>query len=908
MDFKNIDKKYRPFSMWSWNEKLNTTKTSTQAGIINNAGFGGFFVNARAGLQTPYMGEEWFRNISCAVDEAQKESMQSWICDENGSPSGFGNGVVNSNGLDFQQKYLRMEAGEKTNDRTIICVNGYHFYYDVNPYYVDTLNKNAVKCFIEEIYEKYYDKLNNSFDGFLTREVQISKNGIPWSFTLPAEYKKMYGEELLDHLEELFRPVGNYEDTRIKFYYLITTLFSQNYVKQIFDWCNERSIKFSGNLVYCDTQKDRITSSGTPLPHYRYMHMPSIICRGKKEVNPVDVLGISSVSHQFGKKEIASESYCAFGHNVDFDDLKRVFELQAVRGITRLCCQAQSYSLRGLRKRDYPPCLFFQNPTWDEFKIFNDTVSRISMLLSEGKAKFDTLLISNTTSAWAQFNGEEIYGEDYASELNEAIDTLEKKHIPFHIGDEIIIEQHARVEDGAIVIGTQKYKSIVLPKHKTLLPSTVRILNEFERAGGFITLCDSIKGNDICSNENLLYTTREFDDFTMHYFVNNSYEEFTCEITKGTKMLDVQTGEILPFYGVYKFIKNASLIVIEDSTPPLSRPFKKPLKELDLSGEWDLVSISENALLLDKCDIYFDGELIKEKENVCDAIHLALKRKDKTEIRCEFEFNITTVPDNVFLICETPEMFEIKVNDKPFEIVDSGYFKDPALRKLLIKDYLCEGINKISLTTTLNPSQKMLSDIEKAKKFATERNKLTYITEIEPIYIVGEFCITTDGPWHKLDKGACRYLGDFSIDSLVTFLNPNNIEKQGFPFFSGKMTLKKLFNLSDTTYALKLNKKGISSIEVLVNGNKVKTAIFSPYVFDLSEHLVKGDNIIEITLKTNLRNMLGPHHIPIGESSNVGPNHFVRQSCVRPEGEETPWEENYCLTELGFENIKRADG
>ena len=95
MDFKNIGKEYRPIPFWSWNEKLNTDETARQIGIMDRAGLGGYFMHARGGLQTPYMGEEWFENISVGIEEGRKRGMQAWAYDENGWPSGFGSGSVN---------------------------------------------------------------------------------------------------------------------------------------------------------------------------------------------------------------------------------------------------------------------------------------------------------------------------------------------------------------------------------------------------------------------------------------------------------------------------------------------------------------------------------------------------------------------------------------------------------------------------------------------------------------------------------------------------------------------------------------------------------------------------------------------------------------------------------------------
>ena len=159
-------------------------------------------MHSRGGLQTEYMGEEWFENVEACASKCEENGMHAWAYDENGWPSGFGSGMVNGLGIEYQQKYLRVEEGEGSGEHTIANVDGYHFYYDVNPYYVDTLDGKVIKVFIEKIYDEYYKRFKNRIDGFFTDEPQISRNGIPWSFIMPEEYEKAYGENLIQHLPE----------------------------------------------------------------------------------------------------------------------------------------------------------------------------------------------------------------------------------------------------------------------------------------------------------------------------------------------------------------------------------------------------------------------------------------------------------------------------------------------------------------------------------------------------------------------------------------------------------------------------------------------------------------------------------------------------------------------------------
>ena len=107
-------------------------------------------MHARAGMTLEYLGEDWFHACRVAVVEAEKQGMQAWLYDENGWPSGFADGKVNGMGEQYQQKYLRCEESDapKITDHTIanIDCNGknLHFYYDVNPFYVDVLNKKVI--------------------------------------------------------------------------------------------------------------------------------------------------------------------------------------------------------------------------------------------------------------------------------------------------------------------------------------------------------------------------------------------------------------------------------------------------------------------------------------------------------------------------------------------------------------------------------------------------------------------------------------------------------------------------------------------------------------------------------------------------------------------------------------------
>ena len=889
MDFKKVGKEYRPIPFWSWNEKLDVPETLRQIGLMDDVGIGGFFMHARGGLQTEYMGEEWFENVGACVDEAEKRGMHAWAYDENGWPSGFGGGIVNGKGLKYQQKYLRVRqfdpAEEKpTGDHTICYFENYYFYYDVNPFYVDTLDGEVIADFINEIYEPYYEKYGSRFDGFFTDEPQISRAGIPWSFILPTEYEKAYGEPIYDHLIELFEARGDYQTTRMRFWKLVTELFSKNFMKQIYDWCLAHNLQFTGHMVLEESLHAQLTTNGACMPHYEYLTIPGMDWLGRDIFPCLTPMQVSSVAAQTGKKQVLSETFALCGHNVGHEELKRNYEWMMVRGINLMCQHLEGYSLRGIRKRDYPPAMYCQQPWWADYNVFNDAMSRIGMLLAEGEVVADTLVMHNQTSAWICYDDKANAGlNDYNAALVGTMNALEAKHIQYHLGDEIIMERHGRVEGKELVIGNMRYSKIVLPDHIAYLENTQRLLDEYKANGGVILTVDELENNPIIDNPNITYTCRKFDGFTMHYFVNSTAEEQYAKIGCGGKEMDIVTGDLIPFYGDYTFPVWGSLVVIDDGTPAATRPQAKEIKTLDLSGDWTVASATENALTLDYCKYWFDGELQEEHGYILNVGSRALELKRPVDIRSEFTVKADYVPETLYLACETPEIFEIKVNGKTVDTTkDCGFFRDHSFKKLDISGMMQVGVNVIETRVMFTQSDEVFENIEKGKIFESEKNKLTYDMEIEAMYLVGDFGVVGNGTYEEIPNKASFFAGDFVVTAPAETVMLKNIERQGYLFFSGELTVEKTFTLAegDTTRVLSFAKSGVNAIRVKVNGKDMGKVLWAPYSVDLSDALVAGENTVELTLVNNLRNLLGPHHHVGGELFVVAPGHFYQEPSI----------------------------
>ena len=94
--FRDPPSEYGVMPFWFWNDDLDEREIVRQIGEFHAKGFGGFIPHARIGLsrRIAYLGDEWFRLIRIATDEAARLGMKVVLYDEGSYPSGSAAGLV----------------------------------------------------------------------------------------------------------------------------------------------------------------------------------------------------------------------------------------------------------------------------------------------------------------------------------------------------------------------------------------------------------------------------------------------------------------------------------------------------------------------------------------------------------------------------------------------------------------------------------------------------------------------------------------------------------------------------------------------------------------------------------------------------------------------------------------------
>ncbi len=529
--FRDPEPEYRPHPFWSWNDRLEEEELREQVRLMAEKGNGGFYMHARDGLETPYLGDEWFRYIQACSDEAEKCGIEAWCYDENGWPSGSAGRTIPEISDRYAVRWIRLRvledspAGEVLGYFAVRDDRSYRYLSDdpdearalvlpgeklmyvtqfTEETYIDTLNPEVVRKFIDVTYEEYLEKTGGALKdgklfGFFTDEPQYALCRNPWSPVCRDEFIKRYGYDIVTNLPALFLGRDGYEKIRFDFWRMINDLFVTSYGKQINDWCREHSAGFTGHVMMEDNLLCQMHCTAGCMPFYEHMSQPGIDWLGKYPPSlgddhpgiPAIPLQVGSVAAQLGKKHVLTETFALAGWNITFAEMKHLIEWQFLGGVNFVCQHLAPYSLRGTRKNDYPPAFFYQEPWWDHYDLFNDMISRTGKLLADGEDAPDVLVIHPIHSVYMKYTNDDMNREgDYDRKYIETATLLTELHVLYHFGDETIMGRHGSVNDGKLTVGRRSYSYVIMPNLLGLDRSTYELLMKFSSEGGKIVCTD----------------------------------------------------------------------------------------------------------------------------------------------------------------------------------------------------------------------------------------------------------------------------------------------------------------------------------------------------------------------------------------------------------------------------------
>ncbi|MEI7027083.1 glycosyl hydrolase [Paenibacillus sp. y28] len=375
----------------------------------------------------------------------------------------------------------------------------------------DSLNPATVRQFIDRTHEVYKREVGEHFGrtirGIFTDEPSINdrhckytagRGWVPWTYDFASYFSSRRGYDILDAAPHLFFNSSESPAARHDYWRTVAEKFCEAFTKQLYDWCEDNQLALTGHYLQEDKLGLGTRVGGALMPHYRYQHIPGIDLLTEQTDEYMTVKQCTSVANQYGREKVISETYGCTGWEFTFEGQKWLGDWQYVLGVNFLSQHLALYSIKGCRKRDYPPVFNYNTSWWKYDHVMEDYFARIGAVLSEGEPVRDLLVLHPASTAWSLL-GSNPYGlpnrgrdrdipgiNRYGDEFNAFLKALFGAHHDLDLGDETIMAETGSVQDGRLVVNRSRYKTVVLPPVHTLLRSTVELLEQFMAAGGRI--------------------------------------------------------------------------------------------------------------------------------------------------------------------------------------------------------------------------------------------------------------------------------------------------------------------------------------------------------------------------------------------------------------------------------------
>ena len=953
----------RTAAFWSWNGDLRQEEMQRQLGDFADKGIGGFFMHAREGLEVPYLSEGWMDRIQRCAREGRKLGLLPYIYDEDKWPSGMAGGKVAA-----MDPHLRATAivltgaepgcycyGAHVEGKALyslhygtLAENEQPLYIDVQKTGVsdwysgsapaDNLNMKSVRTFLDITHEKYQElfdgKLSENIEGFFTDEPNFADffanfapgcPWLPWTEDFDDFFRRQRGYSIIPYLPYLFFQGEHAAKTRHDYWRTLTELFSQTYFKQIYDWCEDNGVKNIGHLLFENSLCSQARVCGAAMPHYQYLHVPGIDILGERTEEYLTVKQCTSVANQMGRPAV-SETYGCTGWQLSFEGQKWLWDWQAVQGISLRCPHLAQYSIKGLRKRDYPPFFNYQAPWWLHDQVMEDYCARLSVCAESGTVQRPVLVIHPQSSLWLRCgsdpdedlgNWDQNMGwtDTHIMDLNAEYDRLSrlaqallKNQCDFDFGDEMLLAEHGSIDGGKLRISKALYDVVVVPELDTIFDSTLKLLQQFEKAGGTVlwlkkrpdmiegeksvsvseafpnaTVCKDeirllqalepyrqVKISDIFTHRAapLLTSLRKVEDGYLLMVVNNDRERgYRCRVelpgTGAVEAYDLLVGTTEPVLtdsemGFYQDFAPADCRVyfLDTQQKPRVAPLQPVYHDVHESPKVlaclgpvvDFERTSPNALPIDRCR-WRTNNGWSEETTVWQA---------QRDIRDQAGFqpiHANGMPMRYGWIYEQKQAVPVQLK---FRFVVEHLPVTPicvALEERQAITVSCNGAiceNDAGWFVDRSLTLVQLENVHPGENELLLDVAYTHDLELEDIYICGDFAVDS---YRRLTKEPKQLrFGDWGL--------------QGYPFYAGSMRYNFTFHSEEEQGRLRLGEHSASLVIAKVNGGD---PIYIPWraANEPIIGLTQGENTLELEVVGSNRNLLGPRHQPYQLCSRI---------------------------------------
>lgn len=307
-----------------------------------------------------------------------------------------------------------------------------------------------------------------------------------WTPGFLSEFQKRRGYDLKPLLPALVRDIGpQTASIRHDWGQTLTELLNERFLAPLQQWAKQHNTKF------------RIQGYGIP-PATIGSNQFADLTEGEGSHWKIlrAARWASSANHLYGRNITSSETW-TWLHSPSFRatplDIKAEADLHFLQGINQLIGHGWPYTPEGTEypgNRFYAAAVFDEkNPWWIAMPDVSKYLQRISYLMRQGTPANDVAFYLPNSDAWAGFVSPKVHYmiEALKDRLGEhAVAQVLEAGFNLDFFDDDVLKQLGKAEAGALTLGPNKYKAVILPNVERVPLATLQTLEAFARQGGVV--------------------------------------------------------------------------------------------------------------------------------------------------------------------------------------------------------------------------------------------------------------------------------------------------------------------------------------------------------------------------------------------------------------------------------------
>jgi hypothetical protein len=544
-NFSHPSKDYSPIPIWWWSgERIERERLRWQLEQFAQGGVFNLIVLNLAPTSPlygcdaddpPFLSEEWWQLFLGMCEDARALGVRIWFYDQLGFSGANFQGVVVAENSAYAGQWLESLTAEGDGAVELECpaegiplaaamtpldadgqpsgapeplpLDGRRIYAPggrrqrVRLVYVvrrgfDYFSPAACARLLDKVHGEFERRAGHLFGQVIVGSFQDELPSLAtWGSDFAAAFRAAKGYDITPHLPTLWDGAdAAAERLRIDYHQVRASLAEEAFFKPLFHWHERHSL-------LCGFDQQGPARAGHPLASvhfyadylqtHRWFTAPGSDHHGEAKIH-------SSLAHLYDRPRVWIESFHSSGWG---GTLEETFDwlLPWLRaGANLYDPHAVYYSTRGGWWEWAPPSTCWRQPYWRYYSHFSQAVSRLCYLLSQGHHVCDVGVLFPTVAVQAGLTPEpqplpiaqaahdayeQLLGSMFWQAMRPGI--LDQDRRDFDVLDDASLRRGV-IEDGSLVIGAERYRTIILPACLVIDEGTAQRLCEFVEAGGLL--------------------------------------------------------------------------------------------------------------------------------------------------------------------------------------------------------------------------------------------------------------------------------------------------------------------------------------------------------------------------------------------------------------------------------------